>query len=66
MKPTDILINEHRIIEQVLNCLERMVETCTAQAGFEREPARDLLSMSFKRARCCAGSSVPGESFPER
>lgn len=26
MKPTDILSSEHRVIEQVLNCLEKMVE----------------------------------------
>jgi hypothetical protein len=28
VKPTNILVNEHRIIEQVLNCLERMMERC--------------------------------------
>ena len=26
MKTASILISEHRLIEQVLNCLERMVE----------------------------------------
>ena len=26
MQPTDILMNEHRIIEQVLACLEKILE----------------------------------------
>ena len=36
MKPTDILSDEHRVIEQVLDCLERMVE----QPGVDRPAGR--------------------------
>jgi len=52
MKPTDILINEHRIIEQVLNCLERMIERCTEQGRLEREPARDAIAFFRSFAEC--------------
>ena len=43
MKPTNILVNEHRIIEQVLNCLERMVERCASEGKLEEAPARDAI-----------------------
>jgi hemerythrin-like domain-containing protein len=44
VKPTSILINEHRIIEQVLNCLERMVEHCRETGRLEREPANETIA----------------------
>ena len=31
MQPTEILMNEHRIIEQVLDCLEKILEQCMAE-----------------------------------
>jgi len=43
MKPTSILVSEHRLIEQVLNCLERMVERCASQRRLESAPARDAI-----------------------
>ena len=43
MRPTSILVEEHRLIEQVLNCLERMVERCKSQRGLESAPARDAI-----------------------
>ncbi len=43
MKSTNILVNEHRLIEQVLNCLERIVERCALQGRLESEPTRDAL-----------------------
>ena len=44
MKPTNILVNEHRVIEQVLSCLERMVERCRTEARLEEEAARDAIA----------------------
>jgi hypothetical protein len=41
MKSTSILVSEHCLIEQVLNCLERMVERCEYQRKLELAPARD-------------------------
>jgi len=43
MKTTSILVSEHRLIEQVLNCLERMVERCASQRRLEIAPARDAI-----------------------
>lgn len=43
VKSTSILLNEHRLIEQVLNCLERMVERCVSQGRLESAPARDAI-----------------------
>lgn len=43
MKPTSILVNEHRIIEQVLNCLERMVDRCASESKLEEVPAREAI-----------------------
>ena len=43
MKPTNILVNEHRIIEQVLNCLERMTEQCASEGKLEEAPAREAI-----------------------
>ena len=31
MQPTDILMTEHRLIEQVLNCLEKIVQQAEAE-----------------------------------
>ena len=33
MHPTDILMTEHRLIEQVLNCLEKIVQQAEQKAG---------------------------------
>ena len=43
MKTTSILVSEHHLIEQVLNCLERMVERCVSQRRLESAPARDAI-----------------------
>jgi hemerythrin-like domain-containing protein len=44
MKSTNILVNEHRVIEQVLNCLERMVERCRTEGRLEGRPTRDAVA----------------------
>lgn len=43
MQPTDILMNEHRIIEQVLDCLGKVLEQCTAENRLDRHVARQLI-----------------------
>lgn len=52
MKPTAILINEHRIIEQVLNYLERMVERCASEGRLEEAPAREAIGFFRVFAEC--------------
>ena len=36
MQPTDILMKEHRLIEQVLNCLEKIVRQATTDRKLEK------------------------------
>jgi len=43
MKNTSILVSEHCLIEQVLNCLERMLDRCASQRRLEIVPARDAI-----------------------
>jgi len=43
MKTTSILVSEHHLIEQVLNCLEKMVDRCASQRRVEIAPARDAI-----------------------
>jgi hemerythrin-like domain-containing protein len=44
MNPTDVLVDEHRLIEQVLNCLERMAEQGTRPGAVDREPVNDAIT----------------------
>lgn len=48
MKPIAVLINEHRVIEQVLNCLERMAEQGQQHSALDERLARD--AVGFFRA----------------
>lgn len=43
MQPTDILMNEHRIIEQVLNCLEKILEQCTTDKTLDTKSATQAI-----------------------
>ena len=47
MLPTDILMTEHRLIEQVLNCLEKIVQQ--AEADFEPLPFDVASARAFGR-----------------
>ncbi len=44
MKPTDTLVDEHRLIEQVLNCLERMAERASRRAELDARRADDAIA----------------------
>lgn len=43
MKPTEILSEEHRIIEQVLDCLERIAQDCASQGRLDATSAGQAL-----------------------
>lgn len=43
MQPTDILMNEHRIIEQVLDCLEKILDQCTAEKKLDANSAKQAI-----------------------
>ena len=64
MKPTSILLNEHRIIEQVLNCLERMVERRAADGKLEEAPARDAIGFLRAFAGCSHLAKEKAHLFP--
>lgn len=44
MNFTSVLLGEHRVIEQVLNCLERMAERCESHRKLEGPPAQDAIA----------------------
>ena len=64
MKSTNILVNEHRIIEQVLNCLERMVERCRTEGRLEERPARDAITFFLEFAECSHLAKEEAILFP--
>ena len=64
MKPTGILVNEHCLIEQVLNCLERMVERCESQRRLESAPARDAIVFFRGFAERCHYSKEETQLLP--
>lgn len=43
MKATEILENEHRVIEQVLSCLEKLTEESGKSKKLDRATARDMI-----------------------
>ncbi len=64
MKPTNILVNEHRIIEQVLNCLERMMERCASDGKLEEAPAREAIGFFRAFAECAHLAKEEAHLFP--
>lgn len=64
MKPTDVLSNEHRVIEQVLDCLERMVEECRTSNSLEAQPARDAVRFFHTFADRCHHGKEEVHLFP--
>jgi len=64
VKPTNILVNEHRIIEQVLNCLERMMERCVSEGKLEEAPAREAIGFFRAFAGCSHLAKEKAHLFP--
>jgi len=64
MNITTILLNEHRIIEQVLNCLERMVDRCESHRTLESGPARDAIAFLRGFVDRCHDSRVDTQLLP--
>jgi len=64
MNPTDILKSEHRVIEQMLTCLERLVDQSRRQGRLEAEPARDLLEFFRAFADGCHHGKEESHLFP--
>lgn len=63
MLPTDVLKSEHRVIEQVLNCLEMIAER--AERGyFDRDAAADAIDFLRNFADRCHHGKEEMQLFP--
>ena len=64
MKPTEILSREHRIIEQVLDCLETMAQQSTAHGQFDEISARQAIDFFRNFADRCHHGKEETHLFP--
>ena len=64
MKPTDILSQEHRVIEQVLDCLEQIADRCDAQGTLNAQDAQDAISFLRTFADQCHHGKEEAHLFP--
>jgi hemerythrin-like domain-containing protein len=64
MKPTDILSNEHRVIEQVLNCLDKMTQICQSQHTLDPQSAKDAVDFFRNFADRCHHGKEEVHLFP--
>jgi len=64
MKPTEILSNEHRVIEQVLDCLERMIEEAHSQEKLDGEAAKQAVEFFRMFADRCHHGKEEVHLFP--
>ncbi len=79
MKPTDILMSEHRVIEQVLDCLEKILEQCTSENKLDTISAKQAIEFfrgfadhchhgkeEAKCQRTCRPVRRPARTWPTR
>jgi len=64
MKPTEILSHEHRIIEQVLDCLDKMAEECRSAGALDERAARDAIAFFRNFADRCHHGKEETHLFP--
>lgn len=64
MKPTEILRNEHRVIEQVLNCLEAMVRRARSAGRLDGAPAHEAIAFFRNFADHCHHGKEEDHLFP--
>ncbi len=64
MRITDILKEEHRVIEQVLDCLEQLVERTRLGDGLDRQSASDALRFFQNFADRCHHGKEENQLFP--
>jgi hemerythrin-like domain-containing protein len=57
-------MNEHRVIEQVLDCLERMADRCEDEGRLEAGPARDAVEFFRGFADRCHHGKEEHQLFP--
>lgn len=64
MKPTDILMDEHRVIEQVLDCLEVMTDRCSTSGKLDGASARAATEFFREFADRCHHAKEEAHLFP--
>jgi hemerythrin-like domain-containing protein len=64
MKPTDILSQEHRVIEQVLDCLEQMADRCDTQGTLDAADANSVIAFFRTFADQCHHGKEETHLFP--
>jgi len=64
MKPTQILENEHRVIEQVLDCLDKIADRCETDGRLDAESAREAVDFFRNFADRCHHGKEEVELFP--
>ena len=64
MQPTRILQLEHRVIEQVLDCLDRIANSCQAEERLDAASARDAIDFFRTFADRCHHGKEEGLLFP--
>jgi hemerythrin-like domain-containing protein len=64
MKPTRILELEHRVIEQVLDCLDRIANRCQADGRLDAESARNAVDFFRTFADRCHHGKEEQQLFP--
>lgn len=64
MQPTDVLMNEHRIIEQVLDCLERILERCADGQKLDTKTAKQATEFSRGFIDHCHHGKEEAQLFP--
>jgi hemerythrin-like domain-containing protein len=64
MKPTEILSGEHRIIEQVLDCLEKMTQNCATEGRLDKASAEQALDFFRNFADRCHHGKEETYLFP--
>jgi hemerythrin-like domain-containing protein len=64
MKPTQILSDEHRVIETVLDVLERIVQQAQTAGKLERQSALDVLDFIRQYADACHHGKEEAHLFP--
>ena len=64
MQSTDILMAEHRLIEQVLDCLEKIVQQVTTGQKLDRESSLEAIDFCRAFVDGCHHAKEEGYLFP--
>lgn len=64
VRPTEVLKNEHRVIELVLDCLDAMAARCEAEGRLDGDSAREAIDFFRTFADRCHHAKEENQLFP--